>query len=88
MFTLHEIDRQGNPARELARSPFIDVMEVIALGMARKYWSEDERMTQEIMDADTKRYVVCLDGEATQYVVLREHTQRRWELVSVDKEGQ
>lgn len=81
MFTVHEIDRNGNPHRELARTPFADVADTIGLGMAQKYWPEDSHVTQDLLDKEVRRYVICEDGEPYKYVMLEAHTQKRWRCV-------
>ena len=83
VFTIHELDRDGNPHRKLASTPFLDVAEAMGLGLARKYWPEQSRATQEMMDGGVRRYVICQDGKPYSYVMLQEHTHKQWRTVLV-----
>ena len=75
MFTIHLLDRDGNPHRELARTEFVDIAATVALAIARQHWPDDIR---ELIPEGTAEVAICEDGELYSRVVLRERASRHW----------
>jgi len=80
MFTIHDLDRDGNPYRELARTEFVDLAHTIALAITQRLCAEDSLTVMELLPNGASNLAIYNDGEPYSKVVLRERTTRHWQV--------
>lgn len=78
MYTIHDLDRDGNPHRELASTEFADIAHTVALAIARLHWPDDSRGVRDLIPEGTAELAIYEDGKPYSKVILRETTVRRW----------
>lgn len=80
MFTVHDLDREGNPHKELLRSEYIDIIEHAVFGLVRHRYPESSSSVQQMIDVGTRIYVICEDGKPYRYIQLQSEQCGRWRL--------
>lgn len=80
MFTVHDLDREGNPHKELLRSEFADIIEAAAFGLVHRRLPESSSSVQQMIDVGTRIYVICEDGKPYRYIQLQSEQCGRWRL--------
>lgn len=78
MFTIHELDREGNPTRELASTQFADIAVFAALAIAKSHWPEESHSVQHVIPEQTPELLICEEGIPYKQILLRNKPRRRW----------
>lgn len=83
MFTVHEVDRDGDPLKALLSTEYIDVAEDAVRGLARHRFPEESRTVQDLIDPGTASYMICKDNVPYRRFVLEREFTSRWRFEEI-----
>lgn len=86
MFTIHQLDGNGKPHRELARTPFADTATHCAIAIARSMWREEGHNVMNVIPEGRAELLICDNGEPYKQIVLRASGERRWVAENIQPE--